>query len=102
MGCRFLADHCVSNAIWWRRDSIMKTIDLSQTQLSVDELLDSARHESVMVQAADGTSFVLSLADEFATEVELLRRNHAFLALLDSYKKAQKTISLDEVEKRLR
>jgi len=80
----------------------MKTIDLSKTQLSVDELLDSARNESVMVQAADGTSFVLSLADEFATEVELLRQNHAFLTLLDAYKQTQKTILLEEVEKRLR
>jgi hypothetical protein len=55
-----------------------------------------------MVQADDGTSFVLSLADEFATEVELLRQNHAFLTLLDAYKQTQKTISLEEVEKRLR
>jgi hypothetical protein len=80
----------------------MKTIDLSKTQLSVEELLDSARHESVMVQAADGMSFVLSLADEFATEVELLRQNHAFLTLLDWHKQSQKAISFDEVEKRLR
>ena len=80
----------------------MKTIDLSKTQLSVDDLLESARSESVMVTAADGTSFVLSLADEFATEVELLRQNHTFLTLLDSFKQAQKTIPLEEVEKRLR
>ena len=87
---------------WWRRISIMKTIDLSTTQLSVDELLESARKESVMVKAADGTSFMLSVADEFAAEVEILRQNHAFLTLLDSYKHAQKTIPLEEVEKRLR
>ena len=80
----------------------MKTIDLSKTPLSVNELLDSAQHESVMVQAADGTLFVLSLADEFVTEVELLRQNHAFLTLFDAYKQTQKTILLDEVEKRLR
>lgn len=36
-----------------------------------------------------------------ATEVELLRRNHTFLALLDSLKQDQKTISLEEVEERL-
>ena len=81
---------------------IMKTIDLSTNQLSVAELLESARHESVIVKAADGTLFVLSLADDFATEVELLRQNHAFFTMLDSYKQDQKTIALDEVEKRLR
>ncbi len=80
----------------------MKTIDLSRTQLSVDDLLESARNESVMVTAADGTSFVLSLANKFATEVEIQRQNHTFLTLLDSYKQAQKTIPLEEVEKRLR
>lgn len=80
----------------------MKTIDLSKTHLSVDELLDSARRESIILKAIDGTSFVLSIADEFATEVELLRQNHSFLSLLDSYKQEQWTISLEEVEKRLR
>ncbi len=80
----------------------MKTIDLSMMQISVNELLNSARDESVMVKASDGTSFVLSTANEFATEVELLRRNHTFLALLDSLKQDQKTISFEEVEERLR
>ena len=80
----------------------MKTIDLSVTQMSVNEILDSARHASIIVKAVDGTSFVLSPANEFATEVELLRQNHAFLSLLDSYKQEQKTLSLEEVEERLR
>jgi hypothetical protein len=80
----------------------MKTIDLSVTHMSANELLDSARNESIIVRASDGTPFVLSLADDFVTEVELLRQNHAFLALLDTYKQAQKTLSLEEVEERLR
>jgi hypothetical protein len=80
----------------------MKTIDLSVTHMSASELLDSARNESIIVRASDGTPFVLSLADDFVTEVELLRQNHAFLALLDAYKQEQKTLSLEEVEERLR
>ena len=80
----------------------MKTIDLSETHMSVNELLDSARNGSIIVRASDGTPFVLSLADDFVTEVELLRQNHAFLALLDTYKQEQKTLSLEEVEERLR
>ena len=78
----------------------MKTIDLNSTSLSVDELLNSARHESVMVKSADGATFVLSAADDLTTEVELLRRNHEFLTLLDSCKQDQRTISLEEAEKR--
>jgi hypothetical protein len=80
----------------------MKTIDLSMSQISINELLNLARNESVIVRATDGTSFVLSMADEFATEVELLRQNHSFLTLLDSYKQERKTLSLEEVEERLR
>jgi hypothetical protein len=80
----------------------MKTIDLSVIHMSADELLDSARNESIIVRASDRTPFVLSLADDFVTEMELLRQNYAFLALLDTYKQEQKTLSLEEVKERLR
>ena len=80
----------------------MKTIDLSTNDLSVHEIVDSARDESIILKATDGTSFVLSIADDFATEVELLRQNHGFLALLDSFKEDDSSVSLEEVEKRLR
>lgn len=80
----------------------MRTIDLTTDALSLDEILDSARDDVVMIRAADGSSFVVSMADEFATEVELLRRNHTFLTLLDSYKQDRRTISLAEAEERLR
>ncbi|MGO8748924.1 MAG: hypothetical protein ACLQNE_23415 [Thermoguttaceae bacterium] len=80
----------------------MKTIDLAVNALSIDELLDYARQESVVVRSSDGETFVLSAADELSTEVELLRRNHQFLTLLDSYKQDQRTVSLDEAERRMR
>jgi len=66
----------------------MKTIDLATHPLSVDELLDSARRESIVVSAAD----------DLSTEVELLRRNHRFLTLLDTFKQDSRTVSLEEVE----
>ena len=80
----------------------MKTIDLAVNALSIDELLDHARRESVVVRSSDGETFVLSVADELSTEVELLRRNHQFLTLLDSYKQDQRTVSMDEAERRIR
>jgi hypothetical protein len=80
----------------------VRTIDLTTNPLTVDQLLQSARDECVMVKSADGTTFVLSAADDLSTEVELLRRNHKFLALLDSYKQDQRTIPLEEMEDRLR
>jgi uncharacterized protein (DUF433 family) len=41
-------------------------------------------------------------ADNFSGEVELLRKNHEFLAFLDSCKNETATVPLDEVEERLR
>ena len=80
----------------------MKTIDLAAESPSLTGLLAIARKESVLLKDENGESFLLSLADEFAGEVELLRKNHEFLAFLDSCKSEAATVSLDEVEKKLR
>ena len=80
----------------------MKTIDLAKGPLTVEELLATARDESIIVQSTDGSSFVVSAADDLTTEIELLRRNHRFLGLLDSLKEDQRTVSLEEVEEQLR
>jgi hypothetical protein len=45
---------------------------------------------------------ITSPADDFETEVQLLRRNHAFLNLLDELKKDQEAIPLAEAEAKLR
>ncbi len=80
----------------------MKTIDLATNPLTIDELLDSARDESVVVNSADGSTFVLSAADDPSSEVELLRQNQKFLALLDSFKQDRSSVTLEDVEQRLR
>lgn len=80
----------------------MKTVHISSQPISVAELLEMARDDSVLVKTGGGDSFVVSHADEFAMEVELLRRNHAFLTMLDDFKKNNESISLEEVEKQLR
>ena len=61
-----------------------------------------ARSESVLVKTGEGDSFVVSHADEFATEVELLRRNHTFLTMLDKLMEDRESIPLAEAESRLR
>jgi hypothetical protein len=43
-----------------------------------------------------------STVDTLDTEVELLRRNHAFLTMLDKFKGEKETIPLEQVEKDLR
>ncbi len=80
----------------------MKTVDWATENLTLAGLLAIARKESVLLQDTDGERFLLSMADDFSAEVELLRKNHEFLAFLDSCKNETKTVSLDEVEERLR
>ena len=80
----------------------MKTVNIASQPVSAAELLEMARSDSLLVKTDKGDSFVISQADEFATEVELLRRNHTFLSMLDEFKEENETISLEKVEKELR
>jgi hypothetical protein len=61
-----------------------------------------AREDVVLVTTEEGDSFVVSTADDFDTEVQLLRQNHAFLSKLDELKQDAETIPLHEAEKQLR
>jgi len=80
----------------------VKTVNLPSVPISAAELLAMARVDSVLVKTGTGDSFIVSHADEFATEVELLRQNHGFLTMLDKFKEDTESIPLDEAEKRLR
>jgi len=80
----------------------MKTVELSSEALSATALLDMARENSIPVETAVGDAFMVSPADEFAVEVELLRRNHAFPAMLDQFKENKAEIPLEQVEAKLR
>ena len=85
-----------------RQDRAMKTIQLSSNRPSVDDLLSMARDEVLVVTTEEGDSFVISSGYGLATEAQLLRRNNAFLAMLDGFKEEEETIPLEEAEKRLR
>lgn len=78
----------------------MKTVDLSNSPVTVAALLKMARGESVLVRDKRGGKFLLSPADSFEAEVELLRRNHDFLSFLDRRFKSRKTVTLEELEAR--
>ena len=80
----------------------MKTIDISIEKSTVNKLLNMAKKESILVITKDGGSFVISSTDEYNTEVELLRKNHKFLSMLDDFKGEDEVFSIDLVEKNLR
>ena len=75
----------------------MKVIELGQTQASLDEVVDQAQDELVVLRKANGSVFALSHVDEFAVEVELLKNNTEFMALLGQLSQEPATISLEDL-----
>ena len=72
----------------------MKTIDLSARTLSLEQLTRMARRGAVLIRRGRGECFLVTRADDFETEVELLRRNHKFLAFLDQRFRNTRTTTL--------
>ncbi len=79
----------------------MKTVNLSNGKPSVQELFDLARTEGVLICEDNGDKFLLSLADDFETEVELLRRSDKFLAFLEGRFNSTQTTPIEQVEAKL-
>jgi hypothetical protein len=76
----------------------MKTIYLDEAKPDLDSVIDLARKEPLLLLAADGQEFLLSLADDFEKEVESLRRSQAFQRFLDERSASPRRIPLEEVE----
>ena len=79
----------------------MKTIAVSKSAKSINELLKRARRESVIVRSADGTEFILAEIDDFNREIELTRQNKKLMKFLERRARQTKTIPLDEVKVQL-
>lgn len=79
----------------------MKTLDLRQQHVTVDELLRFARTESVRIVAEEGDEFILEVADAFEREVTTLGQSEKFMAFLAERSKEPGGISLDDIERKL-
>jgi len=79
----------------------MKVIELGHAHPTLDEIIDLAEEEIVVLRKPDGSVFALSPVDEFAVEVELLKNNREFMALLKQLSQEQATISLQDLRKEL-
>ena len=79
----------------------MKTIDLTQQKLDVEQLLDLARQGPVLLLTSEGEEFCVAEADDFEQEVEALRSSRAFQHFLDERSQDKHTIPLEELEKEL-
>ena len=79
----------------------MKVIELDQSDCSLDEVVDLAQDELVVLRRADGSVFALSHVDHFAVEVELLKNNAEFMAFLRQLSQEKATISLKDLRQEL-
>jgi len=79
----------------------MKTITIPVDAADVNSLLENAREEDIVVRAADGTEFILTVIDEFDRELARTRQNAKLMALLEERSRSAPTISLAEAKQQL-
>jgi len=77
----------------------MKTLDLEKENPNLEEVINLARKEPVLLLTSDGREFFVSEADDFEREVESLRGNRAFQRFLDERSACPRRIPLEEVER---
>ncbi len=79
----------------------MKVIELDHNQPTLDEVMALAGQELVVLRQSGSQTFVVTQVDEFDVEVELLKRNEEFMALLKQLGQEPASISLGDLRKEL-
>ena len=79
----------------------MKTVSVPPQATEVNSLLEQARDEDILVRAADGTEFMVTVVGEFDEEIARTRQNAKLMALLDERAKEARTVPLAEVKRQL-
>ncbi len=79
----------------------MRVIELANGSPSLDEVIDQARQELVVMRKPDGSVFALSEVDDFAVEAALLKDNIEFMSFLRQCSEEKATISLEELRQEL-
>ena len=77
-----------------------KVIDVPADASEINGLLDQARHNDLILRAADGTEFLLT-KDDFEEEIERTRQNKELMAFLDERRREPATIPLEQVKREL-
>ncbi len=76
----------------------MKTVTVPPQAADVNALLEQARNEDILVRAADGTEFMVTVIDDFDEEIARTRHNAKLMVLLDDRAKQGCTVPLAEVK----
>ena len=79
----------------------MKLIELGQRPPTLDEVIGMASDALVVLRKGDGSVFAVSQVEDFDVEVELLKNNPEFMALLKQLSLEEPVISLQDLRKEL-
>ena len=79
----------------------MKTINLSELNVSINNLIEQAKEEDLLFQLGDGSKFMLSIVDDFDLEIAQTRKNEKLMQYLENCSQEEAIYSLDDVKKEL-
>jgi hypothetical protein len=79
----------------------MKTLDLRDESMTVEELLRIANFESVLIRTSAGQEYLLECADDFDREVAMLGQSEKFMQFLAERSKEEGTIPIERLQQDL-
>lgn len=79
----------------------MKTINLDESNPTLNEIINMANTDVVLLRNSLGKMFVVSAIDEFDVEVEILKKNEEFMAFLRDLSQEKSSTSLKELREDL-
>jgi len=79
----------------------MRTIQVSEESPSLQDVLDIARDESVVLRLSDGEAFLLAEIDDFEQEVRGTGQNEELMRLLDKRSTQDQTFTIQQVREQL-
>jgi hypothetical protein len=80
----------------------MKVIDLVRHSLTLQDLLELAGEDNIVLRAPDGRQFVLAEINDFAEEIEKVGQNQQLMELLNDRSMEAAKYSLGQVREQLR
>jgi hypothetical protein len=79
----------------------MKTTTATPAQRELNEILEQAREDDIVLETADGSQFVISAVDSGDGEIVRTRNNRELMTLLEESARQPATIPLEGIEREL-
>jgi len=79
----------------------MITLDLRQKAITIEELLQLASEDPVLIVNRDGSEFLLETADAFDREATQLAQSAKFMSFLAERSRESGSIPLEAIDRRL-